>query len=78
MQDPTREELDTFMASHPYAEELGDFEREAAIYWFANDWHGGQGSNLYAVLSQSDYQPGPLESGCEGSILYEDLEAHFG
>jgi len=39
----------------PRAEE---FDVEAAIYWLASDYHGGQWSNLYAALCVSRYRPG--------------------
>jgi len=34
------------------------FDVEAAIYWFASDYHSGQWSDLYSILSTSDYYPG--------------------
>ena len=37
-----------------------NFERAEAIHAFASDYHGGQGSDLYRVLSQSPFRPGPL------------------
>lgn len=40
-----------------------DVDAYAAIYWFASDWHGGQSSNLYSVLSTSPYKPGMMERG---------------
>jgi len=52
---------------------------EIAIYWFANDYHGGQAHPLYAVLSTSPYHPSPLcggiaEEGDEtAEEMYEDL-----
>lgn len=33
------------------------FEIAEGLYWFCNDWHGGQSSELYAVLSCLDYAP---------------------
>ena len=39
------------------------FDAEAAMYWFAPDWHSGQDSNLYAVLSTSQYKPGASMHG---------------
>lgn len=43
--------------------EADAFDVEAAIYWFASDYHGGQSSNLYSVLSMSEYKPGPMMRG---------------
>ena len=56
-------------------------DREEAIYWFANDYHGGQWSNLYAALSTSTYRPGPSVNGPEpesqAEYLYEALVAAY-
>lgn len=79
--DPTREEMLAVLAAMPFANECEDFDREEAIYWFANDWHGGQDSNLYSVLSTSEYDPGPLSTGCDeesmSALCYEELEHAF-
>ena len=34
-----------------------EFERMAAIYWFAVDYHNGQNSDLYRISTQIDYKP---------------------
>jgi hypothetical protein len=78
--DPTREEMLAFLASVPFADELEEFDREEAAYWFAYLWHGGASSNLYAVLCQSPFRPGPTAKGpSEGGAryLFEDLEEEF-
>ncbi len=49
MRDPTRAEMLAFLAPL-YAGETDDCDRECAIYWFANEWHGGQSSNLYSAI----------------------------
>lgn len=36
-----------------------EFDREAAIYWFAADHHKGQADPLYSILSTSKFKPGP-------------------
>ena len=75
--DPTREEMLATLATQcPYADE---FTTEAAVYWFANDWHGGQWSDLYAALSASPYRPGVLERECpeDARDCYEELVAAF-
>ena len=46
-----------------------DPDIEAAIYWYALDWHEGQGSDLYQVLCESPYTPSPSERS-----PYLDLE----
>jgi hypothetical protein len=59
-----------------------DFDRfdiAQGLYWYCNDYHGGQGSDLYRILSKvsSTYRPGAMES-CPsdgGNIVYEALES---
>jgi hypothetical protein len=86
MKDPTREELEAFLRQLAPPLEADEFDVQEAIYWFANDWHGGQGSNLYSVLSTSEYSPGPCKSGLSEEddglsyYLYErliDEYSHF-
>lgn len=50
-----------------------DFDKEAAIYWFAADHHGGQSSELYEVLSTSEFSPGICHHnvGDEGNMAWE-------
>lgn len=75
MKDPNRQELLTAVKQMPFYCELDDFDSEEAIYWFASDWHSGQSSNLYSVLSTSEYRPGPMAHGPEGTAL--DIYDHF-
>ena len=82
--DPTREEMLAHLDSQGFNQKSGymDFDREAAMYWFASDWHGGQWTNLYSVLSTSEYSPGLMmkDYHSEGEIveiIYEELEAEF-
>lgn len=44
-----------------FGNEVDEFDIEAAIYWFASDNHSGQWSELYAILSTSEYKPGIME-----------------
>jgi len=53
------------------------FDIEAAIYWFANHWHGGQWSNLYSALSTSPYNPGRLCTGLEIGSQSQEMYAHL-
>lgn len=81
MLDPTRDEMLAFLETIPFAEEFGEFDREEAVYWFANDYHGGQSSNLYSALSTSPFNPGPLASKPSddgASVLYDELEYQYG
>lgn len=64
-------------------EKSAEFDREAAIYWFANDYHDGQSSPLYSVLSQSEFNPGPSHSevddeGEMATMMYHALGEKFG
>jgi hypothetical protein len=61
MNDPDRDEL--IEAIENAGEGATDFEIEEAIWWFANDWYSSRYSNLYNVLRQSQYHPGPLQNG---------------
>lgn len=80
--DPTREELEAALDGLQDKFELDRFDVEEAIYWFAADYHSGQGSNLYSVLSSSPFRPGPLARGpvkaSMGEFLYDNLVAKFG
>jgi hypothetical protein len=62
MSDPTLEEILAAL-DNPSDD---DADVYCAIYWFANDWHSGQWSNLYSVLSTSPYRPGMCERGPDG------------
>jgi hypothetical protein len=58
------------------------FDMEAAIYHFATDYHSGQSSELYSILSTSDYRPGMMSRGIESEsetvkMLYKSLEEKF-
>ena len=78
MSDPTRDEMLTFLCGFwPY--EVERFDREEAIYWFAYNWHSGQWSNLYSVLSTSKFRPSPLANGPEETavLLIEEIEKRF-
>jgi hypothetical protein len=56
---------------------------EIALYWFASDYHSGQASDLYSILSTSPYRPSPLTSSIEDEgdelafDMYDDLRAVF-
>lgn len=61
-----------------------EFDIETAIYWFANQYHGGQNSNLYSVLSTSQFKPSPLHNGIEdeesevATEMYNALVSNYG
>ena len=78
--DPSKEEMMEFLRQQ-FGNEDPD-SMEVAIYWFANEYHGGQWSNLYSVLSTSHFRPGPISRGPEpGSAeadMFHALEAEYG
>lgn len=39
----------------------GAFTAAQALYWYCANYHGGQGSTEYRVLSQLQYTPGAME-----------------
>lgn len=60
-----------------------NFDVEAAIYWFAADYHDGQFSDLYKILSTSDYKPSRMANGVSSEDetiqeLYQELVDQFG
>jgi hypothetical protein len=75
MQDPTAQAMRKFLRADPYVREFEDptFAIEEAIYWFANDYHGGQASDLYAALCASEYSPGPIAQGPSDPFMYDML-----
>ena len=88
--DPTKEEMMGFLTNEfqglvdPMETDANNFDMEAAIYWFANHFHSGQWSNLYSVLSTSEFRPGPmqrsiddLESGT-ATEMYNGLVQKYG
>jgi len=76
IKDPTKDEMVAFLETIDASADA--FDIEEAIYWFAHHYHGGQSSNLYSVLSTSDYHPGPLCRGPEDTFLYRELEDEYG
>ena len=54
------------------------FEIEEAIYFFAAHFHRGRGSNLYAAVCNSPFQPCLFGSKPENYYLYDELVAKFG
>ena len=61
-----------------------NFSLESAIYYLATNYHSGQWSDLYSILSTSNYQPGKLENydswrecDFEGALIYDHLVETF-
>ena len=80
--DPTNEELHEYLNAIAKQYEADEVNVEGAIYWFASDYHSGQNSNLYSVLSTSPYHPSRMANGIESEdettqMLYEALVGKF-
>ena len=74
-QDPTADEMRSYLRDECGCD--SEFDMEEAIYWYANDYHGGQDTNLYSALSTSEYKPGAYERGPEDPTYYDALEEEF-
>ena len=74
------------MNKDPYASELleegiaiaghigaGEHNVVEAAWWFASNFHSGQGSNLYRALTALDYRPGATRSGPRKGTLVEAI-----
>lgn len=49
------------------------FDAAQALYWYGADYHGGQSSELYSIMSTMDYRPGMAERGPEPGSTAEDI-----
>jgi len=59
-----------------------EFDSEAAIYWFSSDYHKGQSSDLYSILSTSQYNPSRMSQNINSEpettqMLYQALVDNF-
>jgi hypothetical protein len=63
-----------------------EFSLEEAIYYFASQYHHGQWSALYSILSTSDFRPGRLhtferfeteEDFAESKMFFDALVSQF-
>lgn len=81
IQDPTKDEMFNFLRGMYGNEEGFRDDAEVAMYWFANFFHNGQGSNLYSVLSTSRFHPGHSSKGPQQDsmeqMMYDDLVLQF-
>lgn len=56
------------------AQELGreldasTFDVEEALYWHCADYHEGQWSERYSILSTSPFKPSPLSHGPDSEV----------
>lgn len=78
MDKPVKQDMMEYLGSIYGSEEEWRNEAEVAIYYFARDYHSGQWSELYSILSTSPYSPGPYSSleseGDLAQMMYESLE----
>ena len=62
---------------------MDSFSKQVGLYWYCNDYHKGQWSWQYRVLSQSKYQPGPMtcsihdDGDFDAQEYYDKLVAKF-
>jgi len=77
MNDPTHREMFDFLAAQAGGEEDVRFDIEEAIYWFANNYHSGQWSNLYSALSTSEFKPSRLSNGSNDPLFYDMLISEY-
>lgn len=85
MLDPTYDEMKDYLEGNEAMDEydalVREYDIEEAIYWYASDHHGGQGSNLYAAVCRSPFKPGSLArgpSGVDAIWSYNDLVDEYG
>jgi hypothetical protein len=72
--------LEVYPGEALHATDAGDvFSAACGLYWFCADYHEGQGSEKYRILSQLDYKPSFSERGpgeCfAAQLVYQALEA---
>jgi hypothetical protein len=76
-----KKDMTTYLKGQ-FGADADDFDIEAAIYWYANDYHEGQASDLYSILSTSKFHPGAAHHGVkdEGDVaedMYKALEKKY-
>ena len=82
--DPTREEMLAYLATQfELSDDIDgmDCDAEAAMYWFAVNYHSGMFSNLYEASCNSVYSPGVCTNGPDPDsgeeMMYQSLEHEF-
>lgn len=69
-------------AKDQFGDETDEFDIESAIYWLASDYHSGQSSPLYSILSMSKFKPGPShrevkDEGEMAEMIYDYLKNEY-
>lgn len=85
MMDPSRDDMVKYLSHQVTNTPQIDCDiasLEAAIYWFAANYHGGQQTSLYSALSVSPYRPKKMERGVsdvslDAHLLYNHLVGAF-
>lgn len=77
MKDPTLSEMLTFLRSsfHGWSETPDDFK--IAVHYFAERWHGGMWTNLYAAICEIDYNPKDSEPSEDIEEMVSALETEY-
>lgn len=77
MSDVIYKAIETDLKAYDVDPDEEKFAIEAAIRWFANDYHEGQKDLMYSVLSQSKYEPSPMVTSIddEGEIANAAYDA---
>lgn len=87
--DPTFEDMIEFLKkTYKGLIDVNSYEEftvpaSIAIYWFGSAYHGGQWSNLYSALCQSEYRPGRMMNDVSDetedvTMMYNSLSIEFG
>lgn len=58
--DPTYKQMVDYIKG-VFGDDVDEVDLNGGIYYFASHYHGGQFSNLYRAIHQSQYKPGTME-----------------
>jgi len=77
--DPTKEEILSFLRNDPATKHVIDYNDsvEEAIYYIAYNYHTGQFSNLYSILSTSQYRPRMSFTGDIYADSHDDIPIYI-
>lgn len=78
--DPTKEEILNFLRNDPatkYVINDNESSVEEALYYIAYNYHTGQSSNLYSILSTSQYRPSVSFTGDIYADSHDDIPIYI-
>lgn len=78
--DPTKEEILSFLLNYPATKYIindNESSVEEAIYYIAYNYHLGQSSNLYSILSTSQYKPSISFTGDIYADSHDDITIYI-